>query len=81
MTRRLQILIDEERYQLLERESERLGKPIAELIRDAVDQIYMTDMAYRRAAAERLLAAEPMPVEDWPTMKQDMMDSLFKMIP
>ncbi len=77
MTRRLQILIDEERYQLLERESQRLGKPIAELIRDALDQIYVTDMASRRAAAERLLAAEPMPVEDWDVMKQDLRDSLY----
>lgn len=81
MTRRLQILMDEDRYQLLDRESQHTGKPIAELIRDAIDHMYGIDRTERHAALERLLAAEPMPVEDWDSMKQDMMDSMYKLIP
>jgi hypothetical protein len=74
MTHRLQILIDEPRYALLERESRRTGRPIAELIREAVDASYGVDREKRRAAADRLLAADPMPVDDWDVMQQEMMD-------
>ncbi len=74
MTHRLQILVDEPRYALLERESQRSGRSIAELIREAVDASYGVDRQKRRAAIDRLLAAEPMPVEDWDVMKQQMMD-------
>ena len=77
MTRRLQILIDEPRYELLERESQRTGRSIAELIRDSVDAVYGVDRAARRGALESILAEEPMPVEDWEIMKQDMTDTLF----
>lgn len=72
MTRRLQILIDEPRYELLERESQRTGRSIAELIRESVDAVYGLDRAGRRDALESILAEEPMPVEDWEIMKQDM---------
>jgi hypothetical protein len=63
MTRRLQILIDEERYALLEREAQRTGRPVA-----------------RRAAYDVVLAAEPMPVDDWPAMKQELL-VLFEQAP
>lgn len=76
MTRRLQILIDESRYELLERESQRTGRSIAELIRESVDAVYGLDRTARRSALESILAEEPMPVDDWEIMKQDMMDSL-----
>jgi hypothetical protein len=77
MTRRLQILIDEERYALLEREAQRTGRPVAELIRDAVDARYGADPVARRAAYDVVLAAEPMPVDDWPAMKQELLDTLY----
>ncbi len=76
MTRRLQILIDEPRYELLERESRRTGRSVAELIRGSVDAVYGIDRTERRAALDSLLAEEPMPVEDWAPMKRDMLDSL-----
>lgn len=78
MTRRLQILVDEPRYALLERESERTGMSIAELVRDSVDRVYGVDRAARRAALDSILAEPPMPVEDWGDMKQDMVDSMHK---
>jgi hypothetical protein len=74
---KLQILIDEDRYELLERESERTGRPGAELIRRSVDQVYGVDRGDRRAALESLLAEGPMPVGDWDVMKQDMVGSLL----
>jgi hypothetical protein len=77
MTRRLQILIDEERYALLEREAERTGRPVAELIRDAVDARFGVDPLARRAAYDVVLATEPMPVDDWPAMKQELLDTLY----
>lgn len=81
MTRRLQILLDEERHTLLEREAERTGASIAALIRDAIDRVYRADAADRRAAFQRILDAEPMPVEDWDVMKRDLRDSLLDRTP
>lgn len=76
MTRRLQILVDDERYAMLERESQRTGRPVAELIRAAIDRRYAMDPTTRRAAYERVLAAEPMPVDDWAVMKRELLDAL-----
>lgn len=75
MTRRGQLIIDEPRYRLLERASDRTGKSIASLIRDSVDRVYGVDHQTRRAALESLLAEQPMPVADWDEVKQDMVDS------
>ncbi len=81
MTHRLQILIDEDRHALLERESQRSGRPVAELIRHAVDARYGIDLAERRRAFERLLAAEPMPVDDWDVMKRELLDTFYDRSP
>lgn len=77
MTRRLQILLDERRYAVLARESQQTGRPVAELIRDAIDGHYGVDLDSRRAAYERVLAAEPMPVDDWDEMKRELLDTLY----
>ncbi len=76
LTRRLQILLDEERMQRLERRAQRSGTSVAALIRDAIDLAF-PDEERRRAAGRRLLEAPPMPVEDWETMKRVERDSLF----
>lgn len=81
MTRRLQILLDEGRHALLEREAARTGVSVAALIRDAIDRVYAVGGAERRAAVERFLALEPVPVEDWDVMKRDLRDSLFDRTP
>ena len=64
LTRRLQILIDDERFQRLESEADRRNVPVAVVVRDAIDAAYPTDHSARQAAAARILAAEPMPVAD-----------------
>lgn len=76
MSRRVQILIDEPRYEMLERESQRTGRSVADLIRESVDRVYGVDRSARRAALESLLAEEPMPVGDWADIKSDMIESM-----
>lgn len=75
LDRRLQILLEERQHALLQREADRRGTSVAALIREAVDRVYGPG-ADRQAAAAALLAAEPMPVDDWDTMKQELLDDL-----
>jgi hypothetical protein len=70
LTRRLQILLDEERYRQLERESQRSGRSIAALIRVAVDRAYGHDVGERHAAVQRFLDAPLAPVADWSEEKR-----------
>lgn len=79
LTRRLQVLIDDERYERLRREAERTGAPIGAIVRDAIDSTLPggRDPESVDAAARRLLAAEPMPVDDWGNMKRQMLDELY----
>lgn len=76
LTRRVQILLDEERHSLLEQEAARQGVSVAALIREAVDRIYSSGARDQAEAAASLLAASPMPVEDWSVMKEQMLDEL-----
>lgn len=77
MTRRIQLLVDDQRYALLEREAATTGRPVSELIRDAIDGRYDVDLATRHAAYQRILAAKPMPVEDWDRMKDELLDTFY----
>ena len=58
---RVQILLDDERYQKVTREAKRRRVSIAAVIRDALDQL-PTDAEVRRTAIDAILAAEPMPL-------------------
>jgi hypothetical protein len=62
LDRRLQVLIDEERWDRLTAEADRRRVPVAVLVREALDQVYPNDFEQRRAALQRVLAAEKMPV-------------------
>jgi hypothetical protein len=75
LTRRLQILIDDERLQRLEREAARRRVPVAVVVRDAIDAAYPVDLSARRAAGDRILGAEPMRVPD-PDVLRDELDEL-----
>lgn len=72
MSRRVQILVDEPRYEILERESRRTGRSVADLIRESVDRVYGADRARRHAALDGMFAEAPVPVEDWAEMKQEL---------
>lgn len=87
LNRRLQVLVDDERYALLARESERVGAPVGELVRRAIDR----EFSHRGRGAERaeagraLLAMPPPPGEgpepDWETQKQEMLDAPMRKWP
>lgn len=64
LTRRLQILIDEERYARLEREARRSHRSVAAAIREAIDRTYPPDLEAKRAALDRILSAAPMEVPE-----------------
>jgi hypothetical protein len=60
LDRRVHLLLDERRYEKLQLESDRRGVSVAEVVRDAIDQLPTT--VDRSAAIEAILAAEPMAV-------------------
>lgn len=77
MTRRLQILLDERRYELLEREARRRGASVAALVRDAVERVYGVPEEERRDAVERFLSTEPVPVRDWAEEKRELREGFY----
>ena len=62
LDRRLQVLIDEERWSRLEREAARRHVSVSMLVREAIDERYPSDTEHRRVALRAALAAEPMEV-------------------
>jgi broad specificity phosphatase PhoE len=66
LDRRLQILVDEERYRRLEAEARRRRTSVAQLVREAIDKAFASDLARKRRAAKAILEAEPMPVPEDP---------------
>jgi hypothetical protein len=82
LTRRLQVLIDDERYERLRREAERTGAPIGAIVRSAIDErfAHAVDREQRRAAAQRLLDAPRPPGRepDWEQAKETMLDEMYK---
>lgn len=72
LTRRLQVLIDDDRHRRLEAEATRRGVPVAVLVREAIDALYPSTVEERRAAAERILAAVPMAVPDAEALRAEL---------
>jgi len=62
LTRRLQILVDDERYQALERAAKERRVSVATVVRDAIDRDLAGPGLRRAEAGRRLLDAEPMEV-------------------
>lgn len=77
-THRLQVLVDEERFQRLQVEAERTGATIGAIVRQAIDAALPPDPDHAsiEAAGARLLDAPPMPVGDWAAMKRQLADEL-----
>jgi len=63
LSRRTQILLDEERYERLRSRAAAEGTSIGALIRAAIDDALGDDASPRRAVAD-FLAAPPLPVGD-----------------
>lgn len=75
LERRLQILLDRERFARVEGEAARSGRSVAAVIREAIDLRFASEEAPRAAAASAFLdltdrADEP--VEEWADVKAAM---------
>lgn len=69
LNHRLQLLLDEDRYQRLTDEARRRDISVAAVIRDAIDHALAwpeSKAERRRRAIDAILAADPMPVPDDP---------------
>jgi len=60
--KRLQVLIDEPRYRRLAAAARERRQAVSSVIREAIDVALPADLAEKQAAADAILAAEPMPV-------------------
>ncbi len=81
LNRRLQILVDDARFDRLAEESKRSGAPVGELVRRAIDHEFpaVGHRAERERAGRELLAMPP-PSEqgtepDWEDQKREMLDA------
>lgn len=76
LTNRLQVLLDDERLRRLELRSRATGASVGALVREAIDIAFPGLETDRERAANELLAAPPMPVDDWDDMKAEL-DSMW----
>jgi Ribbon-helix-helix protein, copG family len=84
LERRLQILLDQERYSKVEEEAARSGRSVAAVIREAIDLRFAPGASARSAAAVEFLAmtsAPTEPGEDWSDMKAAMAADLARRAP
>jgi hypothetical protein len=64
LSERLQILLDADRRERLEREAAARGTSVAAVVREAIDLAFPSTSAVRASAGRRLLDAAPMEVPD-----------------
>jgi predicted transcriptional regulator len=64
LTHRLQLLLDDERYERVQTLARQRGTSVAAVIREALDRGLPATQRRRSAAARRILAAEPMQMTD-----------------
>jgi len=72
LDRRLQLLLDEDRYQRIARLASERGSSVAAVLREAIDRGLPSPRRQRAAAAQRILAAEPMVVPDVPELIEEL---------
>jgi hypothetical protein len=77
LTHRTQLLLDDDLHRRLRESAELRGISMGALIREALAENLARAQDDRSEAFARLLAAEPMPVDDWPVMKQEILDSHY----
>ncbi len=72
LVRRLQVLIDEDRWARLGSEASRRGVAVAVLVREAIDERFPALAEERRAALQAVLDAEPMDVPEPAQLRQEL---------
>lgn len=75
LEKRLQILLDEARWQRLSARASERNMSVGAVVRDALDQVLPATHDERRAAARAILKAEPMDVPA-PQALRDELDAL-----
>lgn len=70
--RRLQILLDDDRHDRLLAAAAERGVSVAAVVRDAIDRGLPGRDRQRRAAGQRILAAEDMPVPDLEGLRDEL---------
>jgi len=82
LTRRVHVLLDDERYDRLESHAAAHGGSVAAAIREAIDLAFPDAAMDRQRATEAFLRSaeeHPMPaIEDWSTYKRQMRDEMYK---
>lgn len=81
LSHRLQVLVAPEQYERLRRESERRGEPIGSIVREAIDRVVPSALERRRAAADYLLALEPISVPDDPDALEREIEAVYGRMP
>jgi plasmid stability protein len=76
LTHRTQLLLDDDLHRRLRESAAQRGISMGALIREALGEKLSEAQDARAEAIDRLLAAEPMPVEDWPIMKKQMIEDM-----
>ncbi len=71
LTRRLQILLDDDRYERLAHRARQRGTSVATLVREAIDAAFPVTDSARREAAGAVLAADPMDVPGVAALKAE----------
>lgn len=71
---RTQVLLSPAQVEKLKRIATREGRSVGAVIRDAVDSYVDPGTDARRRAVERMLALDA-PVDDWPVMKEQILQS------
>ena len=74
LDRRLQVLIDEDRWRRLERAAKRRKVSVGTIVREAIDEQYPGDVDARRAALQAVLDAGPMEVPDIEDLHRELED-------
>ena len=77
LTRRLQILLDEEQYHRVAAKASQERTSVAAVIRHAIDRDLDDVDARRRAAADAILAAEPIEVPEDPEDLKREIDEMY----
>jgi predicted DNA-binding ribbon-helix-helix protein len=77
LTRRTQLLLDDDLHRRLREIAAERGISIGALIREAIGEKLSSVQDARARAIDKLLAAEPVPVEDWPAMKKQMLEDRY----
>ncbi|MFI5004725.1 MAG: CopG family transcriptional regulator [Solirubrobacterales bacterium] len=77
LTRRTQLLLDDDLHRRLRETAAQRGISLGALIREAIDEKLSRVQEARSKAFAELLAAPPMPVDDWPVMKKQMLEDRY----